>query len=71
MGEGEEKSWNASNGGSYEGEGEEGEEIDPTANGEYGHLKVDYKVVSCDEQGCGAEIFFNGVVTDRAKRKFG
>jgi RHS repeat-associated protein len=46
-----------------------GEEIDPTANGKYGHLTVDYEVDSCDEQGCNGEFSFNGVITGRGSRK--
>jgi hypothetical protein len=38
-------------GGGKKKKGEHGEEIDPTANGGYGLLRVDYTVESFDEQG--------------------
>jgi RHS repeat-associated protein len=44
-------------------------EIDPTRNGEYGHLHVTYKVLRCDKEGCEGRFVTNGVITDRGNRK--
>jgi RHS repeat-associated protein len=39
-----------------------------TVHGDWGHLHVTRKVISCNEDGCEAEFFFTGVITDRKNR---